>query len=119
MGLRPGEVYELRPHPAMDVGPWRDDAHPALVLAVSDDAVTVCPLTSSEQRGTVRAYSLEITEPVAGLTVPVWAAAPYLLTVSTSRFEKLKPRAQLPIEVLRKVRARIGGRLGIPTPPTT
>lgn len=116
MGPKVGDVYELDPSPETDVGPWSARKGPGVVLAVVGDVVQFCPLTSAEQKGLVRISSALFTEPVAGLTPPVWAAIPYTFPVHTDRFERLKPRGQLDKVALRLVRVRLAGMYGLPPP---
>lgn len=116
MGPKLGEVYELDASPEADVGPWIARKGPGVVLAVVGDIVQLCPLTSAEQKGVVRVQSVQFTEPIDGLNVPIWAAVPYTHPIALTRFERLRPRAQLKPEHLRPIRLRLSAIYGLPPP---
>ena len=114
MTVARGYVYDLKVR--SEFGPWSDDTkpHPGVILGVSQEAVTVVPMSSSKPRsGPDRGHVKEVRDGGDAVHTPIWAYCHMLTTIPRTAFQGLKARGQLPPGTLMAIRIEVARYLGL------
>ncbi len=94
------------------VGPWSAGRHPGLIVAVSQVAATVLPMTSSKPRGPDGWYCYELADGGDAVNTPIWVFCHLLTLVSLDAIPK-QPRGRIPADEMKPIRIRMGRYLGL------
>lgn len=94
MTIARGYVYDL--DLGGKVGPWAGGRHPGVIVGISEQGVTVVPLSSSRPRGRDGALTYAIADGGEAVSTPINALCHLPTTIGHDKFHRERLRGRLP-----------------------